>query len=116
MDSIAFGSTNLAGDLIVTGSHGGRSAGDYAASYGVALVACNDAGNGKNAAGTAGLAALAERGIAGIGISHFSARIGDGADTWSHGQISYVNACAAALGLRVGTALKDVLVDVLERG
>lgn len=116
MDSIAFGSADLAGELIVTGSHGGRSAGEYAARYGVALVACNDAGNGKNGAGVAGLAAVAAQGIAGVGISHDSARIGDGDDVWSHGRVSYVNERAAALGIRVGARLREALISLVDRG
>ncbi|MFI5427447.1 hypothetical protein [Aeromicrobium sp. UC242_57] len=57
-------------------------------------MACNDAGIGKNQAGTAGLAALDSSGIAGIGVGHDTARIGDGLDTWESGRVSFVNARA----------------------
>lgn len=116
MDSIAFASSDLQGDVIVTGSHGGTSAGEYAMSFGVAVVACNDAGIGKNQAGTAGLARLAERGIAGIGVSHDTARIGDGQDTWESGRVSYVNARAQELGIQVGRPVMEQLTLLLERG
>lgn len=116
MDSIAFASAEFDGDLIVTGSHGGASAGEYAASYGVALVACNDAGIGKNEAGTAGLAAIAAHGIAGVGVSHESARIGDGSDAWENGLISYVNVRASELGIKVGHPVKEQIVQLIERG
>lgn len=116
MDSIAFASDELRGDVIVTGSHGGTSAGEYATSFGVAVVACNDAGIGKNEAGTAGLAALDASGIAGIGVSHETARIGDGLDTWECGQVSYVNARARDLGIQVGRPVKEQLTLLVERG
>ncbi|MFC4048242.1 hypothetical protein ACFOY4_00990 [Actinomadura syzygii] len=115
MDSIAFGSPALRGEVIVTGSHGGTSAAEYAASYGVAVVACNDAGSGKNAAGIAGLRGLDASGIAAIGVAHDSARIGDGLDTWENGVVSFVNERGRALGVRVGEPLKDQLVALIER-
>ncbi|MGI5230281.1 hypothetical protein [Actinoallomurus iriomotensis] len=116
MDSIAFGSATLRGDVIVTGSHGGVSAGEYAASYDVAVVACNDAGTGKNAAGVAGLRALDGTGIAAVGVAHDSARIGDGHDTWENGVVSFVNEHARALGIRTGASLKDQIVALVDQG
>ncbi|MBD2894661.1 hypothetical protein amrb99_35870 [Actinomadura sp. RB99] len=116
MDSIAFGSPALRGDVIVTGSHGGISAGEYAASYGIAMVACNDAGQGKNAAGIAGLRALDRAGVAAVGIAHDSARIGDGHDTWDNGVVSFVNERARLLGIRPGRPLKSQIVALVDRG
>ncbi|MGY0389461.1 hypothetical protein ACWZJV_21040 [Nocardioides sp. WG-D5] len=115
MDSVAFGGPEHAGQVIVTGSHGGRSAGEYAASYGVAVMVANDAGVGKNAAGIAGLSALDALDIAGIGVSHETARIGDGADTWESGVVSYVNARAESLGARVGEPLRAVVARLLDK-
>lgn len=114
-ESIAFAGECHAGDILVTGSHGGTSAGEYAASFGVAVVVCNDAGIGKNRAGVAGLAAVAERGIAGIAVSHESARIGDGTDTWEHGVVSYVNDVARRAGIRVGVPLRPQIVALTEK-
>ena len=116
MDSIAFASEALSGDVIVTGSHGGASAGEYAASFGVAAVACNDAGDGKNSAGTAGLAAVSSHGIAAVGVSHESARIGDGMDNWENGRISFVNERARDLGIELDRPLKEQLVLLVDRG
>ncbi|AKS36202.1 hypothetical protein AFA91_08690 [Mycolicibacterium goodii] len=113
-DSVAFGSPAMAGDVMVTGSHGGRSAGEYAAGYGVAVLVCNDAGRGKNDAGIAGLAAVDAHNIAGVGVSHDSARIGDGDDVWENGRISYVNDRAAALGLTVGALVSDALLRLVD--
>ncbi|MEN0140165.1 MAG: hypothetical protein AAGC80_33770 [Rhodococcus sp. (in: high G+C Gram-positive bacteria)] len=115
MDSIAFASRTHAGDVIVTGSHGGTSAGEYAADFGVSVVVCNDAGIGKNRAGLAGLEAVAAQGIVGIAVSHHSARIGDGSDTWSSGAISYVNAAGEQAGVRTGRPVRDEILALVDR-
>jgi hypothetical protein len=115
MDSIAFTTTALAGALIVTGSHGGTSAGEYARRYGVAAVACNDAGIGKDAAGIAGLASLDDVGIVGVAVGHETARIGDGTDSWHNGVVSYVNATAVAAGIHVGGSLEEQFTGLAAR-
>lgn len=115
MDSIAFGGTDQTGDVIVTGSHGGTSAGEYAGSFGVLLTVCNDAGRGKNDAGVAGLLALDHHGMAGVAVSHDSARIGDGGDVWANGIVSWTNAAAAVLGVRVGRPVRTEVVALLDR-
>jgi hypothetical protein len=104
-DSIAFATTEHAGHLIVTGSHGGASAGEYARRCGVAAVACNDAGIGKDQAGVAGLATL--DGVVGVAVGHDTARIGDGHDTWANGVVSFANAAALAASIRVGETLSE---------
>jgi hypothetical protein len=116
MDSIAFASAAQAGDLIVTGSHGGTSAGEYAVEFGVRVVVCNDAGVGKNQAGIAGLAAVDTQGIAGIAVGHDSSRIGDGNDVWECGIVTYVNPTAAAAGVRVGGRLSEEVLALVEKG
>ncbi|WP_207890738.1 hypothetical protein [Rhodococcus sp. Eu-32] len=114
MDSIAFASSAQAGDVIVTGSHGGTSAGEYAVEFGVSVVVCSDAGIGKNSAGVAGLSAIDTQGIAGVAVGHDSARIGDGTDIWENGTITYVNATAEALGIRVGAALSEQILALVD--
>jgi hypothetical protein len=104
-DSIAFASAALAGHLVVTGSHGGTSAGEYARRIGATAVACNDAGIGKDGAGVAGLAALDPAEVIGVAVGHDTARIGDGTDTWRSGIVSYANAAALAAGVRPGVPL-----------
>jgi hypothetical protein len=116
MDSIAFASPALAGEVIVTGSHGGASAGQYARRAGVAAVVCNDAGIGKDGAGTAGLRAVGADGIAGIAVGHESARIGDGMDAWLNGVVTFVNDPARVSGVSHGLPLREqahVLIDHL---
>jgi len=115
MDSIAFASSAQAGDVIVTGSHGGASAGEYAVEFGVRVVVCNDAGVGKNRAGIAGLAAVDADGIAGIAVGHESSRIGDGNDVWECGIVTYVNPTAIAAGVRMGRHVSEEVLALVER-
>lgn len=116
MDSIAHAVDADAGQIVVTGSHGGRSAGEYALSFGVACVVCCDAGFGKNGSGVAGLRDLDRTRIAGIGVAHTSARIGDGVDIWERGVVSFVNAAAGRLGFVVGVPLKGQVLRLLAGG
>jgi hypothetical protein len=116
MDSIAFASRAQGGDVIVTGSHGGTSAGEYAVEYGVRVVVCNDAGVGKNRAGIAGLAAVDAQDIAGIAVGHNSSRIGDGKDVWESGIVTYVNPTAARAGVRLGAHLSEEILALVQRG
>lgn len=115
MDTISLASAEDAGQVIVTGSHGGRSAGEYARQARVACVVCNDAGFGKNNAGVAGLRDLDRDGIAGVAVGHLTARLGDGEDAWSNGVVSYVNETARAAGFAVGWPLQDQIVAYLKR-
>ncbi|MFJ8816480.1 3-keto-5-aminohexanoate cleavage protein [Amycolatopsis thermoflava] len=110
MDSVSYASTADAGHVIVTGSHGGTSAGEYARQFGVACLVANDAGFGKNDAGIAGLKEIDAAGIAGIAVGHDTARIGDGTDVWEHGVITFVNDTAHRQGYRVGASLRDDIV------
>ncbi|MFE5642213.1 hypothetical protein [Rhodococcus sp. NPDC056516] len=115
MDSIAFASSAQAGDVIVTGSHGGTSAGEYAVEFGVRVVVCNDAGIGKNKAGIAGLAAIDAQKIVGIAVGHESSRIGDGNDVWESGIVTYANPTAVAAGVRVGSRVSEEVLAMIER-
>ncbi|MBL4556208.1 MAG: hypothetical protein JKP98_00175 [Rhodobacteraceae bacterium] len=85
------------GRIIVTGSHGGLIGGDPARACKAAarLVAFNDAGIGKNAAGTTRLPALQARGIAAVTLDAQSCAIGDARSGLATGVISRVNGAAA---------------------
>ena len=113
MGSVAYATPADRGHVIVTGSHGGRSMGEYAARVAPLAAVANDAGIGKNRAGIAGLRALDSRGIIGIAVSHESARIGEGNDTWDHGRISYVNETGLRAGLCLGAPLASALRELL---
>lgn len=105
VDSAAQLSASDQGCLAITGSHGGLSAARYAWVAKPWLVVFNDAGVGKDQAGIAGLAQLAQQGVAAATVSHTSARIGDASSTLADGVISYVNAPAKLLGLQPGMPL-----------
>jgi hypothetical protein len=102
------------GAVLVAGSHGGRIAAYYAARAGVHAVILNDAGIGKEEAGVAGLAALAEIGMAAAAADCATARIGDGADTLARGVVSRVNALAAACGVVPGMPVRDAAVRMTQ--
>lgn len=109
VDSITQLEASDAGAIVVTGSHGGSSSASYALQYPMALVVFNDAGVGKDQAGIVALQLLQQQGRAAAAVAHHSARIGDAMDGWQNGVLSHVNALAAALGLRPGSLLRDVL-------
>ena len=93
-----------AGQVVVSGSHGGTSAAGFVLAQERPPLACffNDAGVGKEGAGVAGLALLQPRGTVAATYSHDSARIGDAADGAASGIITHLNAAATAAGLAEG--------------
>lgn len=107
LDSITWLDAGDAGQIVVSGSHGGRSAGEYAILFPLALCCLNDAGVGKDRAGIVALDMLDARGSPGVTFSHDSARIGEARDAWEHGVISHCNRRAAALGFKSGGGLRD---------
>lgn len=106
-----------AGSIAVSASHGGASSGSFALELApLRLAVFNDAGVGKDDAGTAALAMLQARGVGGATVAHTSARIGDAMDTWEHGVISHANDAARAFGLLPGRRLREVLEGLVRRG
>ena len=93
--------------VIVAGSHGGVYAGWCAAQGGARAVILNDAGVGKDHAGTASLPFLDQIGLAAATADSQSCRIADAADMLATGVISAVNRTAAALGCTVGQSVQD---------
>ena len=89
------------GQMAVAGSHGGVYAGWCAAAGGARAVISNDAGVGKDQAGTASLPFLDRIGLAATADSQ-SCRIADAADMLAPGIISAINRTAAALGCAPG--------------
>jgi predicted ester cyclase len=109
MDSITAASSETAGQIVVAGSHGGMSAGEFATRHRLRACFLNDAGVGKDRAGIVALGMLDADGVPGATVSHRSARIGNARDHWEHGVISHVNEAAAAVGLRVGMTVKNAV-------
>jgi hypothetical protein len=93
-----------AGQIIVTGSHGGLVGGHPRLALRVAGIAgvFNDAGIGIDDAGITRLPALDQRGIAAFTVSAASAAIGDAGSTYRDGIVSVVNATAQARGAKPG--------------
>ena len=106
-DSITKLGPEFHGTVLVAGSHGGRYCGYLTALAGLRGVVLNDAGVGKDNAGTGALRYLEPLGVPAATISHGSARIGDGDDMIRRGTISHLNAPAAALGCQIGQSCID---------
>ena len=109
VDALADLDADSDGKILVTGDHGGIGPARRAIQRPPRLAIFNDAGVGKDAAGTAGLDLLAQFGIPALTVSAASARIGDAEDTLEHGTVSFVNAPAEDLGIGPGRGVKDVI-------
>jgi pimeloyl-ACP methyl ester carboxylesterase len=106
VDSISALRPGDEGRVVVSGSHGGVSAGELARGRGLRAAFFNDAGVGKDGAGVAALAMLDAEGTPAGAVDHRSARIGDARDAWRDGVLSHVNAAAEGLGLAPGERLR----------
>jgi hypothetical protein len=111
LDSITEAIANGMGCVVVTGSHGGLSAGRFALQGQVLMAVFNDAGVGLDQAGIAALALMQAQGLAACTVAHSSARIGDAQSTLHTGLISHANAQALLRGARPGMLLRDVLLS-----
>lgn len=105
--------------ILLIGSHGALHGGrrDSALNlHGVAIAAraavFNDAGIGKEGAGTTRLSELDRRGVAAATVSHVSARIGDGRSIWEGGVLSAINRAAAACAVRLGMTVREFVALV----
>ena len=107
MDSIAAIAPAHESAIVLTGSHGGQSAGEYALKFPLHAVLFNDAGIGKDEAGVVALAMLQAKGIPAAAIAHTTGRIGDALDMWSHGYLSRFNEAAAQVGLEEGMSVRE---------
>ena len=108
-DSVTDLGPDAAGAVAVLGSHGGVVAVEYGARAGVRAMVLNDAGIGKDGAGILGLSSADDWGIAAAAVDAFSARIGQGEDTYGSGVISTVNRAAASVGVAVGMEARAVV-------
>jgi hypothetical protein len=113
LDTITALEPEDAGAMVVTGSHGGRSAAAFALALPLPLVVFNDAGVGKDGAGIVALDLFDAQDRAAACVSHQSARIGEAEDAWDHGVLSHVNASAQRLGLAGGMAVRASLLRAI---
>ena len=114
IDSVVLAEPEDAGHVIVCGSHGGLHGRRPETALGVdARVAVfNDAGIGKDAAGTSRLPVLEARGIAALTVAAASARIGSARSTYADGIVSAANPTARRLGATPGTAVRDFVLQI----
>jgi len=94
------------GKVVASGSHGGLVAG-RAVRVPVSGAIFNDAGVGKDGAGLTRLALLDSGDVPAATVGHWSARIGDGLDTYQHGVVSHANQAARSLGVRAGDPARE---------
>ena len=102
LDSIALIDSSHAGTIVVTGSHGGRSAAGFVVDVSKKPLAVffNDAGGGKDDAGKVGLGMLQAIGVPAACYSHMSARIGDAQDGLGNGILTDMNDLAKKIGVK----------------
>ena len=92
--------------VVVSGSYGGRYNAFNAAKWPVRAVIMNDAGVGKDNAGTVGLDFLDQIGLAAATADARTCHIGDGDHMLAHGIVSHVNRAAATLGCAPGQSVR----------
>lgn len=111
LDSASLVQPGDAGQIVVTGSHGGLLGGRPGSALAVAAFAAafNDAGIGMDRAGLSRLPAQEARGIAAITVAAASARIGEAASTYRDGIVSAANGPAARLGAHAGDRAAPLL-------
>jgi uncharacterized protein YunC (DUF1805 family) len=108
-DSITFLNETNSGDIVVCGSHGGVSAGEYAQKYHVKAVFFNDAGIGKNNAGIKSLETLSDAGIVACTVDCMSAEIFNGLDTLNNGIITVCNQRAKNRNITEKMTVKEAI-------
>ena len=115
IDSASLVKEEDAGQIVITGSHGGLIGGRPEKAFNVqAMVAVfNDAGVGIDEAGIGRLEPLEKQGIAACTVANTSARIGDSRSTYQHGVISHLNNRATQFGALVGQTVKE-FVDLIK--
>jgi hypothetical protein len=111
LDSIAYLRNEHSNAVVISGSHGGRSAAEFviAVSQKPSCVFFNDAGGGKDNAGKLALEMLQAHNVPCACYSHLSARIGDAQDGYDNGVISGTNSLAKAMGLNIGMRINEAV-------
>jgi len=109
MDSISYIDDTDHDAVVVSASHGGTSSGEYATRHPAVMVIFNDAGVGKDQAGTQALTMLDALNVPAATVAHTSARIGDASDTWHNGRVSFVNRAAQGVGVKPGMTVDEAV-------
>lgn len=116
LDSVSLVRPQDAGQVLVTGSHGGLLAGETTSALRIDALAAlfNDAGIGVDKAGVSRLPTLDQRGIAAGTLDCKSCRIGDARSAWSSGVLSHCNESAKALGAAIGMSAMQFAAAVVK--
>lgn len=117
IDSVVLAQPGDAGHILVCGSHGGLHGRRPDTALGVDALAAvfNDAGIGKDAAGTSRLPVLDARGIAAVTVAAATARIGSARSAHSTGVISVVNGRARRMGAEPGLPVRIFLTKIKDQ-
>jgi hypothetical protein len=105
--SSATATPDCRGNVLVSGSYGGKYNAFHAGKHGLRGVVLNDAGVGLNDAGIDGLDYLDAVGLPAATAAARSCHIGDGEHMLEHGIVSYVNGSAAHLGCAAGQGVRE---------
>ena len=109
LDSNSLVKASDQGQIVITGSHGGVLAKNRSAPVNAPVYAAvyNDADRGIDDAGVSRLPALDRMGIAGVCVSAWTARIGDGMSTYRDGVLSAINETARRRGASLGSSTEE---------
>jgi hypothetical protein len=101
--------------ILVCGSHcgGNSNLARHVKNCHVKAVFLNNAGVGKNEAGTRGLAFYQAENVLACAVNHYSAEIGIALDTWENGIISHTNTLAQDAGIQLGDSVKEAVEKIL---
>ena len=117
IDSASLVRPEDAGQIVITGSHGGLVGGvsKMALQVDALAAAFHDAGGGVDGAGMTRLPALDARGIAAVTAAASSARIGDARSVFEEGVISHANRTAVCRGASLGMRVSDFVAVIVAR-
>jgi len=114
-DSIAFGLSEDATNVLLTAGHTGISALPYLRRCRPFGFICSDGGKGREDSGMAGMVQVASEGLYGATVDARRAKMGDGLSTWHDGIISAVNALAESIGVKVGMPAQEAARILVKR-
>ncbi len=97
--------------ILVCGSHcgGNRNLARQVKNCHIRAVFLNNAGVGKNKAGTRGLTHYEAENIIACAVDNYSAEIGIAQDTWDSGIISHINHQAVKAGIQIGDSVQEAV-------
>lgn len=112
LDSITDAGAHCASQIVLSGSHGGMLPAAIASQHNMRAVLLNDAGQGLNRAGVAGVLALDDIDMAAACASHSSCEIGSAQSMLGHGRISVANRTARQLGVEIDMPVAIALAQL----